>query len=362
MKKYYEEEEEVRNERKVPTLSKGGLIGLIVAFLAVIVTWSIFNIFEETEQSKTYVCQMPFSGRYEVWTNGGIQKQWWGNVYTYDKTYQINFTDLLKDKEGYVAVTDNNAAAASLTFSDKGRAYLIGSFRAILPTNDSLMMKIQRDFGGPDQLISSLIKPTLYKAVQACGPMMTSLESVAEKRTDIERVLTDQLNHGLYKTVVKKDTVLNDITGEKEIIPRAEIVEDLYAPKGLARQERISPFELYGISADVVSVTAIKYDATTQEQIEAQKKANLAVITSKTEAIQAQQKAIQIAEEGKAATEEAKWKQEQIKVVEVTKAEQAREVARLEAEKAKFEKERIIQEGQAQAEANRLKVAAGLIC
>lgn len=40
--------------------------------------------------------------------------------------------------------------------------------------------------------------------------------------------------------------------------------------------------------------------------------------------------------------------------------EQEREVSRLAAEKAEFEKKRIIAEGQAQAEANRLKVQAGL--
>ena len=44
----------------------------------------------------------------------------------------------------------------------------------------------------------------------------------------------------------------------------------------------------------------------------------------------------------------------------MTKAEQEREVARLAAEKAEFEKKKVIAEGQAQAEANRLKVAAGL--
>ena len=72
------------------------------------------------------------------------------------------------------------------------------------------------------------------------------------------------------------------------------------------------------------------------------------------------QRTLQITEEGKAAAEKAKWEQEREKAIAVTKAEQEREVARLEAERAKFEKEKVIAEGQAQAEANRLKVAAGL--
>lgn len=80
----------------------------------------------------------------------------------------------------------------------------------------------------------------------------------------------------------------------------------------------------------------------------------------KAKAAAAQQETIRIAEEGKAMSEKAKWEQEKIKIVEVTKAEQQREVSRLAAEKAEFDKKRIIAEGQAEAEAARLKVAAGL--
>ena len=84
------------------------------------------------------------------------------------------------------------------------------------------------------------------------------------------------------------------------------------------------------------------------------------VITAKTQALEAMQKAITIEEQGKASAAQAKWEQEKIKATEVTKAEQEREVARLAAERAEFEKKRVIAEGQAEAEANRLKVAAGL--
>ena len=60
------------------------------------------------------------------------------------------------------------------------------------------------------------------------------------------------------------------------------------------------------------------------------------------------------------AAAKAKWEQEKVKATEVTKAEQEREVARLSAEKAEFDKKRIIAEGEAEAAANRAKVAAGL--
>lgn len=96
------------------------------------------------------------------------------------------------------------------------------------------------------------------------------------------------------------------------------------------------------------------------KQIEAQQQANMSIQTKRAEAAAAVQDAIKAEAEGKAAAAKAKWEQEKVKATEVTKAEQNREVARLAAEKAEFDKKRIIAEGEAEAAANRAKVAAGL--
>lgn len=37
--------------------------------------------------------------------------------------------------------------AASLTFNDKGKGFIIGSFRVVMPNDDANMKKIQQDFG-----------------------------------------------------------------------------------------------------------------------------------------------------------------------------------------------------------------------
>lgn len=156
----------------------------------------------------------------------------------------------------------------------RGKGYIIGSFRVVLPTDEKNMEAIQRDFGSERALINNLIRPTLYKVVTACGPLMSSLESVSETRTDLTAYITDQLNNGVYKTFTKKVEVVNEITGEKELRVQADLIEDENAPGGYKRQET-SPFSLYGITAGIVSVTDIKYDKATQDQIDAQKAANL---------------------------------------------------------------------------------------
>lgn len=338
-------------------ISKKSILGIVLGVVAVLFFIGSFFIFEDADKSKNYVCQMPITGNYKVWTDGGLQVQMFGSVQSYNKTSQVEFSGVEKNQTGYVAV--GRTPAAALTFNDKGKGMIVGSFRVVLPTDYQNMSKIQRDFGSEDALIDNLVRPTLYKVVTACGPLMSSLESVSETRTDLIAYITDQLNNGVYKTKAVKTEVLNELTGEMEVRTQSVILEDVNAPGGYARQE-ISPFSQYGITCGLVSILDIKYDAATQDQIDAQKQANLAVITSKTKSIEAMQRTLQITEEGKAAAEKAKWEQEREKAIAVTKAEQEREVARLAAEKAEFEKKKIIAEGQAQAEANRLKVAAGL--
>ena len=82
--------------------------------------------------------------------------------------------------------------------------------------------------------------------------------------------------------------------------------------------------------------------------------------TSRAKAAAAAQEAIRAEEEGKAMAMKAKWEQEKVKAVEVTKAEQEYEVARLAALKAKEDAKRIEAQGLAEAAAARAKVQAGL--
>lgn len=329
-----------------------------IALIAIVVAIFVFKgIAEDADKSKNYVCQMPITGEYHVWTDGGLKGQWFGHVEPYSKTSQVEFTGLEKNEGGYVASGKNPAAA--LTFNDKGRGMIVGSFRVVLPNDEFNMKNIQQDFGSEETLINNIIRPTLYKVVTSCGPLMSSMESVSETRTDLIQYITDQLNNGVYKTRVVKFEEVNELTGETEMRSKAERIFDSLAPGGWQRQET-SPFSQYGIKCGLVSITDIKYDASTQQQIDAQKDANLAQITAKTKSLEAIQRTIQITEEGKAATEKARWDQEQKKIVSVTKAEEEREVARLAAEKAEFEKQKVIAEGEAAAAANRAKVAAGL--
>lgn len=327
----------------------------IVAIVALFVTLFVLSgIMEDCDKSKNYVCQYPITGTYAVWTEGGAHGQWWGNVYEYSKTTQVEFTGVEKNDEGYVAAGPNPGAA--VTFNDRGRGFIIGSLRVVLPRDFEHMAKIQQDFGSEEALISTLIKPTLYKVVTSCGPLMSSLESVSETRTDLIQYITEQLNDGVFKTKINKIKVTNELTGDTETVAKAEILVDRNG--NYMRQEK-SPFQQYGVTCNLVSITDIKYDKATQDQIDAQKQANLAVVTAKTKSLEAIQKTVLITEQGKADAEKAKWEQEKVKAVEVTKAQQEYEVAKLAAARAEEVARKVRAEGEAKAAANMALVKAG---
>ena len=338
-------------------IKKSYILGICVFACVLFMLFMLQGAFEDCDKSKIYVNQYPVTGKYAVWTEGGLQQQWWGNIYEYNKTSQVEFTGVEKNDDGYIAVGDNPGAA--VTFNDRGKGFLIGSLRVVLPIDAEHMSKIQQDFGSEQALISTLIRPTLYKVVTSCGPLMSSLESVSETRTDLIQYITDQLNNGVYKTKTQKVTIINELTGDSDIVAKAELIMDSAAPGGYKRQE-VSPFSQYGIMCNLVSITDIKYDKVTQDQIDAQKAANLAVVTAKTKSLEAIQKTILVTEQGKQAAETAKWEQEKEKARAVTKAQQEYEVAALEAKKALAVAEKVKAEGEAKAAANRALVSAGL--
>lgn len=336
------------------------LLGVIVGIFAVVLIACFPMLAEDMDKSKIGINQIPITGTYEYWTDGGFQWQKFGNVSIYDKTSQIWFNEIKKDKNGNPFI-DNSLEnpAMTITYNDKGKGFVMGSVRVEMPLETKYLERIQTHYGNQEKLIRDLVKPTLSKVVMSCGPLMSSLESVSEKRTDLIALITDQLNHGVYKTKVTTVKSINPLTGEEQLTKIAEAIPDSLAPNGIKRQEE-SPFAFYGLKVSQLAISDTDYENATKAQISKQREADMSIVTAKAKALEAVQRTIQIEEEGKASAAQAKWEQEKIKAVEVTKAQQAFEVAELQAKEANEKAKKIIAEGKAEAEANRLKVQAGL--
>lgn len=314
--------------------------------LAIVFMSCIGSLVEDVDNKNIVINQVPISGTMDVWTEPGMHAQKFGNITTYSKAEQFNFGV-------------GGGTPISITFNDASNGSIYGSLRVKLPTDREHMLRIHTDYPGMNRVMKDLVLPTVNKVVYASGPLMSAFESYAEKKNNLIEYITDQLNNGVYTTTIRIVEVSDPITGEKKQQKVADLIPDENAAGGYRRSEK-SPFEYYGIEIGQVSVAKIDYEKRVQDQIAQQQEANMAVATARSKSLAAQQEAIRAEEEGKAAAAKAKWEQEKIKAVEVTKAEQEYEVARLAALKANEEAKKIKAEGEAEAAANRAKVAAGL--
>jgi regulator of protease activity HflC (stomatin/prohibitin superfamily) len=325
---------------------------IVVAVVAIFALCSLGSIGEDVKNEEIVVNQRPMSGRMEYWTTPGFKWQWFGKTTTYYKTQQVWFGADNEDGK-------QMGNPIKVTFNDASNGQIYGSLRVKLPTDPMYLTRIQTDYNGMDRLMQDLVRQQVTKVIYSSGPLMSAFESYAEKKNDLIEYITDQLNNGVYKTTVKTIETIDPITGEKKTVKIASLIPDENAPGGYKRSES-SPFSYYGLEIGQVSVSQIGYSEKVVKQIEQQQEANMMVQTSKAKTLAAQQEAIRAEEAGKAAAMEAKWQQEKIKAIEVTKAEQEYEVARLAALKAKEEAKKIEAEGQAKAAANRALVSAGL--
>ena len=340
------------SERKPFVITKQIKAGIIAVVVALVGLFMIPSIGENVQKEEITVCQAPFSGKMSYWVEPGLKGQWFGRTTTYYKTEQLWFGS--DDKNG-----KEQGEPIPVIFNDASDGMIYGSLRVKLPRDTEHLDRIQTDYNGMDRLMNDLVRPTVTKVIYASGPLMSAFESYAEKKNDLIEYITDQLTNGVYRTAVQTAETVDPITGEKKTTKIAVLIEDEHAPGGYKRSE-VSPFSYYGIEIGQVAVSRIAYSERVNAQIAQQQEANMLIQTSKAKSAAAQQEAIRAEEEGKAVAAKARWEQEREKAIAVTKAEQERETSRLAAEKAEFDKKRIIAEGEAEAAANRAKVAAGL--
>lgn len=333
-------------------MTKKRIFAIVIAVFAIIAVACIGWIGEDVKNETIVVNQFPMTGKMEYWTTPGFKMQWFGKTTVYDKTSQLWFGSDNEDGE-------QMGNPIPVIFNDASDGMIYGSLRVKLPTETVYLERIQTDYNGMDRLMQDLVRPTVIKVIYASGPLMSAFESYAEKKNDLIEYITDQLNNGVYKTTVRQEEVVDPVTGETKTVKIASLIADENSPGGFKRSES-SPFQYYGLEIGQVAVSKIDYSQKVRDQIAQQQEANMLVATSRSKTIAAQQEAIRAEEEGKMSATRAKWEQEKIKAVEVTKAEQEFEVARLAALKANEEAKKIKAEGEAEAYRQRKLVEAGL--
>jgi hypothetical protein len=211
-----------------------------------------------------------------------------------------------------------------------------------------------------------LIARAFVRAINASGPLVSSRESYAERRTELQSAIDDQMANGLYQMTVVTTTETDPITKEVKTINKSQIARDA---KNLPIRAEVSPLSQFGVKTFGLTIGKMIYDERVTKQIQQQQDIIMQVQTAIANARKAEQDALTAAKQGEAAAATATWKQKTIAAQATTEAQQQYDVAAitakqkldvaaLDAKAAEQEKNAKILRGQGDAEARKLILAA----
>jgi hypothetical protein len=289
-------------------------------------------MWEDVPAKDICVVQAPFSGKLSFYTTPGVITQKCGAVTYYSKRNAYHFE--------YPA-----------RFNDGGHATIKGSVQWEMPTDPSNLSMLQMKFGSEKAIESQIVQTTVNKAIYMTGPLMSSKESYAEKKNYLINWIEDQIQNGVYKTYSRDQKILDPMTGKDKTVMMVDIVQDSL---GVVQRQEESALKQFGIKTFNFSVQELVYDDAVEKQIRGQQQLIMDVQTSMAEAKKAEQRAFTVAKNGEADAKIEEWKQKAIMAKEVTLATQNLEVAKLDAQAAAQKKQKMILEGEGEAEKRKL--------
>ena len=329
---------------------------LITAVVAIVVVISLAGqIFETNNLGFYQIKQAAITGDLDVISTEGTYLQLFGFIHTYKKSDTFFFDGT----EGSEPIT--------VRFQDGGTAKVSGSLKYRLSNVVEDQLSLHSDFRSQEAVRLNLVAPIIQEALKQSAPHMTAEDSYSAKRSEFTALVEDQVTQGIFETVSQKVTK-KDPQGNEFIVTFLEIktTED-----GNPVIKKESTFKDYNIQVIRFVITDIDYDSTIDNLISLKKKAEQEKVVARANAEKAKQDAVTAREEGNARIAKAKADEEVVKIKAVTQAEKEKEVAILDAERG-FEaaklnrkqaeedaKARLVKQ-KAEADANKLLVAAGL--
>lgn len=352
----------------------GGAVGVLI--LLGVFAGKMVGYKQSTE---LLVKQSPF-GTLSCVEGQGLYFKGFASIYKYDlaKSFYFNSSTEKVDGHGWEGDEDDEDDI-SVTLSRNANADISGYLMYELPTDCDKLIELHKNQRSDKGIKHNLVRNAVLSAVRKTAPLFTAEEAKVTKIAEFRRLAEDQLVEGEYLTTIE---VLKEKAGEDEVdstgkvVKKAEVQEYRVTKLKLDKDgHRIitkkSPITQYGIVVKQLEIQNVKLDPKAQQQLDIVKEREMQRVANATAAETAKQKAITAKAEGDARIAEAKATQEVQKMTEVTmaekekavailNAEREKEVARLEALKAIEVAKKIKAEKEAEAQANRALVAAGL--
>lgn len=320
--------------------SKKMIFGFITFIGVIFVCIFSGKMFETNTFGNYQVKQAAVTGEVSVRSEPGLYWQGWGKIETYPISDDFDFEDV----------------GMSVRFNDGSVAKVKGTVKFKLSLKPEIQKELHRDYATFSNVMIDLIQKNTQEALGNTATLMVAEDSYSARRAEFSDMAKQQLEKGIFKTVSKiVDTKDEDgTTFKKRII---EVVQDVDGKPVVQKESLLKHYEIEILQ---FVVNDFEYDTKVQELIDKKKEAEQIKVVAAANAEKAKQDALTAEAEGSAAIAKAKAEAEVLKMTEVVEAQKRAEVAKLEAERAKFEAIKIKEQGEAEAYANKLKVQAGL--
>jgi regulator of protease activity HflC (stomatin/prohibitin superfamily) len=326
-------------------------VGLLAGALVALVTLGFCapQLIETNDSGHYHVKQAAVSGEMSVIRTPGTYIQGMGKITDYKISEDIVFG---KDSEGNI----KDLPPIKVTFGDSATALVSGNLRFKLSTVEKDALSLHETYRSFEALRETAIPKLLAEALGQTAPLMKAEESYSSRRAEFTKLAEQQLQRGVFEKTFRELQRKN--TEGTEFVER--LTELSLDENKRPIVSKASPFDVFNIEVVQFTVTDFDYDEKTDELINARKETEQLRVTARAQAETAKQNAITEEEKGKALVAKERAAKEVEKIAAVTTAEKEFEVARLGRLKAKEEAEKNLTLSRAEAEGNRLKVAAGL--
>lgn len=319
---------------------------VLVVFSAIILLALGDKVVETNEAGQFQIKRAFISGDVTVKDDAGLYGQFFGKIFTYNNVATIGFGREIGEGSADIE-------AIPVIFNDGSKATNSGLVRIKLPPAGMREQLLDEYSRGYEHFITSGVLPVVRNAVK----LSANLRSAQDAYTTLavyQQAILDQLENGIYITEPAIDTIVN-ATGDIEY----KQVTKIKMKDGVPMRQ---PNRLQELGCEVLEcvIDVPDFDETVEASIAKRKDEAMKTELAKQSALRAKQDAITAEEQGKANVATAKYEKEVEKERAVVEAQQKYEVAALQAKEAVEKKKAIIATGEAEAEANRLKVAAGL--
>jgi len=322
------------------------IVGLLVFILGAI------NPIGRNSYGYRQVVEDPTTGNTWVQFNQGwYYKGFFSKAYQYPNVLTVMFTDEAMTEE----ITSLDSSFL-IRFNDATRADAQATVRWRLPNDELSMLEIHKEYHSATKLATTTLTKYTRECLRYSAQLMESETHYSGGMSKLSEDFQDQLENGQFVLEYKTEYTRDTISGETMKLTQTFIRK---GEDGLPKRNH-SDVQQFNITVAYASVDQVDYEPQVDEKLAEKIKASTQESISKQQLITAKQEALTEKARGERLIAKTKATEEAIKIKAVITAEKERAVAVENVIRDQAIAKSTVALRRAEAEGDKLKVAAGL--